>query len=575
MAVTQSDQSLQHPDGEDLKREVGLLGLLWASEGSIIGSGWLFVALLATTIAGPGSLIAWVIASLIIIVIALVYAELGSMFPVSGGGGLFPQYAFGNLAGASFGWFAYIQAAAYAPIEVLAAIEYMSTASWAKGFYNANNGTLGGKGIAVAVALIVVFTIVNLIGIRWVERANTGLTILKMVIPVVAIVVLVTTHFHTGNFTAGGGFFPKGVSIPKSLMTAIAGGGIVFSFTGFEQATQLGGESRNPQRDLPLAVIGSVLIAVVIYILVQFAFIAALNPATILHYHTWANLVKDGPLEASPFYTLAMIAGLTWLAWILRFGAVVSPGSCGLIYITTTSRLSYGMSKDGYLPKAFEQTSKRTKIPVFSVIVACILGCLFLLPFPSWGKLVSVVTSATVLMYVGAPLALGALRKSNVELRRSYRLPAASVLAPLAFVFATLIVYWTGWQTYSTLMVAVIIGYVLMLLSRAFNLNQKAPKIEWGTAKWLFPYLIGLGVISYFGGFGQGGIIGGVAGLKNVMVGGNGDIPLYWDVLVVTVFSLAIYYFALANRLPSEKIREYTKDLWASESSTEATGAID
>jgi hypothetical protein len=124
-------------------------------------------------------------------------------------------------------------------------------------------------------------------------------------------------------------------------------------------------------------------------------------------------------------------------------------------------------------------------------------------------------------------------------------------------------------------MVAVIIGYVLMLLSRAFNLNQKAPKIEWGTAKWLFPYLIGLGVISYFGGFGQGGIIGGVAGLKNVMVGGNGDIPLYWDVLVVTVFSLAIYYFALANRLPSEKIREYTKDLWASESSTEATGAID
>jgi amino acid transporter len=105
------------------------------------------------------------------------------------------------------------------------------------------------------------------------------------------------------------------------------------------------------------------------------------------------------------------------------------------------------MSKDGYLPKAFEQTSKRTKIPVFSVIVACILGCLFLLPFPSWGKLVSVVTSATVLMYVGAPLALGALRKSNVELRRSYRLPAASVLAPLAFVFATLIVYWAGRPT--------------------------------------------------------------------------------------------------------------------------------
>jgi amino acid transporter len=72
--------------------------------------------------------------------------------------------------------------------------------------------------------------------------------------------------------------------------------------------------------------------------------------------------VNDGPLEASPYYTLALVAGLAWLAWILRFSAVVSPGSCGLIYITTTSRISYGMSKDSYLPKAFEQTSKKTKI---------------------------------------------------------------------------------------------------------------------------------------------------------------------------------------------------------------------
>ena len=166
MGVITPEQPQQHIGGEDLKREVGFLGLLWASEGSIIGSGWLFAALLALTIAGPGALVAWVIASVIVIVIALVYAELGGMFPVSGGGGLFPQYAFGNLAGASFGWFAYIQAAAYAPIEVLAALEYMSTAEWAKGFYNPSNGTLPGKGIAVAIGLMAVFTIINLIGIR-------------------------------------------------------------------------------------------------------------------------------------------------------------------------------------------------------------------------------------------------------------------------------------------------------------------------------------------------------------------------------------------------------------------------
>lgn len=107
------------------------------------------------------------------------------------------------------------------------------------------------------------------------------------------------------------------------------------------------------------------------------------------------------------------------------------------------------------------------------MIVASIPGCLFLLPFPSWGKLVSVVTSATVLLYVGAPLALGVLRKNNADLHRSYRLPAAGFLAPLAFVFSTLIVYWAGWQTYSTLMVAVMIDYFLMVLSRVFGLNEK------------------------------------------------------------------------------------------------------
>ena len=156
--------------------------------------------------------------------------------------------------------------------------------------------------------------------------------------------------------------------------------------------------------------------------------------------------------------------------------------------------MSYGMSVDGYVPKAFEKTAQRTKIPVWGVLAATVIGLLFLLPFPSWGKLVGVVTSATVLMYVGAPLALGALRKSGPGLQRPYRLPAGGVLAPLSFILATLIVYWAGWETYSTLMAAVIIGYVFMLLSNVFRLNPKVPEIEWKTGRWLFPYLIGLGM---------------------------------------------------------------------------------
>jgi len=182
-------------DAEGMNREVGLLGLLWASEGSIIGSGWLFGALTATSIAGPSALIAWIIASVIVIVLALVHAELGGLFPVTGGTSRFPHYAFGSFAGATFGWFAYIQAASVAPIEVLAAITYASSWSFASGWVK-SNGTLTGSGIGIAVALMIVFVIANMIGIKWLASLNNVLTTWKVIIPVLAIVILCITSFQ-------------------------------------------------------------------------------------------------------------------------------------------------------------------------------------------------------------------------------------------------------------------------------------------------------------------------------------------------------------------------------------------
>jgi amino acid transporter len=573
VATPRAEQQLQL-DGEGLDRGIGFLGLLWASEGSIIGSGWLFGALVAATYAGPSALIGWIVASFIVILLALVHAELGGLFPVSGGTSRFPHYAFGSFAGATFGWASYLQAATVAPIEVLAAIQYLSTAHWARHFFHSHlvNGlpanTLSGSGIIAAVILMVIFVVLNLVGIRFLARANNAITWWKVAIPVATIIVLLVSNFHGSNFSHGGGFFVHGAAV-KSILIAIPSGGIVFALLGFEQAVQLGGEAKNPQRDLPRAVILSILIGAGIYILLQVAFIGAISPS-FLHLHgPWTNLgsMNSNPavvaLNAGPFYTVSKIAGLSLLAFLLRIDAVVSPAGTGLIYTTSSARLSFALSKNGYIPSAFETTNERTKVPVFGVIFATIIGLLFLLPFPSWSALVGVVTSASVLMYSAAPLALAALRKQKPDLERVYSLPWAPVLAPLSFVCSSWIIYWAGWETYTTLMLAMLIGFALIATSYALNLNPKAPKMDWEAAVWIIPYLVGMLVISYFGDFGAGGIVGGIGFFRHVLdQGGNDDLGLIGGLVAVAVWSLIIYYVAISRRLPGDKVDEYVAEVY-------------
>ncbi len=553
-------------DAQGLRRNVGFFGLLWSSEGSIIGSGWLFGALTAATIAGPSALIGWVVASAIVLVLALIHAELGGMFPVAGGTSRFPHYAFGSLAGGTFGWMAYIQAAAVAPIEVLAAVEYLSSAHWASSFYNASAGTLHGWGWVVAIGLLFFFVLVNALGVRWFARINNPVTTWKILIPLLTAAVFLFGHFHSSNFSAGGGFFIHGAAV-KAILIGIPSGGIVFSLLGFEQAVQLAGEAARPDRDVPRAVILSILIGCAIYILVQIAFIGALNPALLEHGRTWTSLAKPGhsvaleALNKAPFYSVAKVAGLAWLALLLRVDAVVSPSGTGLIYMTVDSRISYGLARNGYVPQIFERTTARG-VPLFGLGLAFVLGCLFLLPFPSWSKLVNLVTEATVLMYAGAPLALGALRLQKPDLPRPFRLRGERLWAPVGFVCANLIVYWAGWTTYSTLMIALLIGFFLFWLSARFKLNERAPSIDWQAAPWLAAYLIGMGLIAYFGSFGSGGILGGAGVFKHVLgQGGNNDLGLYGGLAASVGWSLIIYFWAISRRLPESKVDEYIENV--------------
>jgi amino acid transporter len=527
--AAESLETQTRPADVGLRREMGLVGAIWASESSIIGSGWLFGSLFAAQAAGPSALISWVIAGVAVIILALVHAELGAMYPVSGGTARFPHFAFGSVAGISFGFFSWLQAVAVAPIECFAVMQYGSY-YW-HGLFNTTTGNVTGIGFAMTIVLMAIFTAVNFLGIKLLSETNAAIMWWKLAIPVLAIVVLFF-KFHSGNFSPPGGFAPNGV---KGILGAISTAGVMFAYLGFEQADQLAGEIKNPQRNLPRAIIGAVLIGVLVYVLLQVVFIGAM-PTSFLG-HGFAG-ITSAPILAGPFAGLAGVVGLGWLAVILRIDAFISPFGTGLIYITSTSRVSYGLGRNRYYPQIFTRTDSRG-VPWFSLIVAFILGLVFLLPFPSWHALVGLVTSASVLMYAGAPLSLGAFRRQVPEAPRPYRLGGAAVVAPLAFVIANLIIYWSGLEILWKLGICIVIGYIVIAVAMAFDQNR--PPLDWRSATWLPVYLIGMGIISWQGQYAGGAV-------KPPLPTGN--IPLWWDMVIVAAFSLVIFFWAQATRLP-------------------------
>ncbi len=519
-----------------LRREIGFIGLLWASGGSIIGSGWLFGAQKALIAAGPAAIISWGIGALAIFLLALTHAELGGMWPVSGGTARFPHYAFGGAAGASFGWFSWLQAATVAPIEVMAMITYGQHYSFAKHWMKVSTGgtsVLTGAGIVAAVVLMAVFTSINFLGIRRLAHTNSAATWWKIGVPLLTIFVLGIVNFHASNFSAAGGFSPFGA---KGVLAAVSTSGVIFALLGFEQADQLAGESARPKRDIPRAVIMSVIIGAVIYIALQVIFLGAL-PASQIH-GGWAHGAYSA--MTGPFAQLASLVGVGWLAAILYVDAIISPGGTSLIYTTSTSRVSYGLSRNGYFPTAYEATDARG-VPWFGLVTAFVVGCICFLPFPSWTSLVGLITSASVLMYAGAPLAFGVFRRRLPDADRPYRAPFGEVLAPLSFIVANLLILWSGWTTDWKLGAGIALGYVILAATRLFRLNRYSPQLDLKAASWLPVYLLGMGAIVYVSDFGP---------MKNPVF------PLWWDMLAVAIFGAAIYYWAIAVALPRERIQE-------------------
>ncbi|MGA8115679.1 MAG: APC family permease [Actinocatenispora sp.] len=527
--------------GRHLRRDVGMIGLLFAGVGSIIGSGWLLGAFNASKIAGPAAVFSWLIAGVMIILIGLTYAELGTMFPVSAGVIRFPHYAFGPFASYMMGWINWFAAAVVAPVEVEAVLQY---ATYYLPFLTNKDTTLSLPwGYLIAVLLLALFCVVNVLGVRHFARLNNVLVWWKIVVIVLVVIALFVLAFTVTGGNASGGadnfsshsFAPTGLG---GIFSAIATAGITFSYLGFRQGIELAGETDNPHRNVPVAVIGSVAISATIYIALQLAFTFALPASVVDKTNGWLGLAFNG--DSSPLAGVALLLGAGWLAKLLFFDAVISPGDTGLIYTTITSRLGYAMGRNGNAPAGVAKLN-RNGVPWVATLITFVLGLVIFLPFPSWQKLVSLVTSATVLSFGSGPLAYAALRRSLPDQPRPFRLPGRDVIAFLAFFSSNMIIFWTGWTTNWKFFVAVLIGLALLGVFKATR-QVTAPNFEWRAGAWILPWLGGLAVISFLGNGEEenGGI--------NLL----GTLP---GIVVTLIWSAIIYAFAVKVRLTGDKVR--------------------
>ncbi len=507
----------------ELNRRFTPLSLLMLSINGMIGSAWLFAPLYAAKIAGSSAIIAWLIGGIATAIIALTFVELSVLLPVAGGTAQIPQLSHGTFTSFVMSWIAWLSALTMAPIEVQAVLQYAST--YFISLTHQMNGVplLTGIGFVWATILMLAFCIINIVSFKGLVRFNFLLFLFKVLVIILTIVTLLKVNFHPANFS--GMFSDANTHSWQAILTAVATGGIAFAFTGFKHGVELAGEAKRSAVTIPVAIVGSVVCCLLLYLGLQIAFIGALNPEALAN--GWHNLSFSG--DAGPFAGLIAGLGVIWLLKLLYIDAAVSPSGAGLIYVTSTARILYAMSKIGYVPRFLAFLNKED-FPVTAIFVNFVIGMCLFLPLPGWQAMVSFLVSGMVISYAMGPIALLCLRRELPKQERKFRLPFANILCVLAFYFCNLISYWTGWDTIYKLAIAILAGFVFFGIA-CMRGRIRQTSLGMKSAIWVIPYLSGLVLLSYLGPF-----------------GGINVIPFGWDFLAIAIFSMMILYLALISR---------------------------
>lgn len=452
--------------GTGLRRALGARDLVALGVGVIVGGG------IFTTIgpgvhkAGPAVTIAFLLAGLASLAAALCYAELATIMPSAGSAYAFTYGAFGQIFGWIIGWNLVLEyTVGTAPVaqqfsqslqEAAAALTGVHVpAALSKAVFHAAGSSFD----VVAAAFILTLTMLVALGIRETAAVNNALVIVK-VFALLVFVFAGALLFDARNVRP---FNPVGWIGPldnDAIPTGIFGAGalVFFTYIGFDVVTTAVEECRDPARDMPAGVIGSLAISTLLYCAVAIVLVGAVP---------WRDVNVDTPLQSAleRLHT-------PWAAWVTRVGVLAGTSSVALVSLLGQSRIFFAMSRDRLLPRSVATISRRLRTPARLTLVAGGAVAVFALIVPL-DFLLAIVNIGTMSAFVAVCAAVLHLRRTQPELPRPFRVPCAPFVATFGIVLTTLLgTFGLGAPTFITFGIWILAGLAIYF---AYGYRQPLP----------------------------------------------------------------------------------------------------
>jgi basic amino acid/polyamine antiporter, APA family len=457
-------QAQELDDVSTLQRKLEAWQLMTLGIGAIIGAG-IFVATghVAAHHTGPAIVLSFLLALLACLCAGLCYAEFAAMMPVSGSAYSYVRAAFGNAAGWGIGWcliLEYLMAAAtvavgwsgYLKTLLSSAGMRMVEAFSAAPFTLTISGELARSGRLLnlpAVALIAVITFVLARGLRVSMRMNAWLVAVKL--GVIALFIVCGAFFiEPENWRP---FLPSntGVSGEFGWSGVLRGAAIIFyAYLGFDTVSTAARETRNPQRNVPIGVIGSLVFCTAVYIVFCLV-LTGIAP--------YGLLGVPSPMSAALDH---VGAPLHFLKVTTELGAVVGLTSVVLVLLYGQSRILYAMSRDGLVPPALGRIDARMRTPYVSILLSGAVALLAAGAFPLevLSELISIGTLCAFIFVCGGVLYL---RRVEPALRRPFRTPAATVVCTTGIVMCGYLLTGFPWATWWKFLSWMLLGACIYL----------------------------------------------------------------------------------------------------------------